>query len=326
VEKLKISRDDIHLIAENSKWTETGANKILNDYVYSSAASWQRFLKILFISLGGGFTVSGVIFFFAYNWEDLDKFAKMGIMQFLVAASAAVVLYPGISLPIRQIVLTGASLLVGALFAVFGQIYQTGADASDFFLNWTIFITVWVIVSQFPPLWLIFIVLINTTWLLYARQETGWPSVFVYAVLFLFDSGATVLFHWLSKRKKRISVPAWFLYAVTLAAVYFSTAGWIIGIWTGLEGDIIAFGILALSSVFLYLLGMGYGWKKKNIFYPAILSFSALLVLFSFCAETFISSVEGEVFLSLFVIVCITGMLFALIRLQKKWKNEKMKR
>lgn len=322
MEKLKINRDDVHFIAGNSNWTETGVNKILNDYVYSSATSWQNFLKILFISLGVGFTVSGIIFFFAYNWDDLDKFVKIGMIQFLLVASVAVVLYPGISIRTRQIVLTGASLLVGALFAVFGQIYQTGANAFDFFLNWTICIALWAIVSRFPPLWLIFIALINTTWILYARQETDWSEVFVDAVLFLFNSMWVFLFHFLSKWKKHIPVPAWFLYALTLATVYFSTAGLISGVWNRMEEEIKVLWVLILSSFLLYALGIGYGLKEKNGFYPAILSFSTLLVLFSLWAKHLHTANEWML-LSLLVIISVTGTIAALIRLQKKWKNEK---
>ena len=46
----------------------------------------------------------------------------------------------------------GATFLIGTLFAVFGQIYQTGADAYDLFLGWTLFTILWAVAIRFAPL------------------------------------------------------------------------------------------------------------------------------------------------------------------------------
>jgi len=158
----KIESEDIHIIARHSNWPTESIEKTLAEKVYSNADSWKKFLKFFLLTLGLGFTVAGVIFFFAYNWADLNKFVKLGLIEALIVATTIMVLLPKIKSGTKNIILTGSSFLVGALFAVFGQIYQTGADAYDFFLAWTLFITLWVIVSNFAPLWLLYIVLINT--------------------------------------------------------------------------------------------------------------------------------------------------------------------
>lgn len=277
-------------------------------------------MKILFISLGVGFTVSGIIFFFAYNWNDLDKFLKIGLMQLLLAGSVAVVLHPKVSFQTRQIVLTGASLLVGALFAVFGQIYQTGANAYDFFLNWTIFIALWAIISQFPPLWLIFIALINTTFMLYSQQVADWMEVFVYTILFLFNSVLVILFLFFSKKKKYIRVPNWFLYVIALAAVCFSIFGFIYGTDMN-SGGAGSFEILIFLSLLLYPLGIGYGLKVKNGFYLVILSLSILLIIITLWLK-YIEGDDSGILLCLFIIISVVGLIAAFVHLQKQWKNE----
>ena len=114
--------------------------------------AWQKFFRLFFISLGVGFTVSGIVFFFAYNWADLNKFIKIGLIEALIITTISLVLFLRININTRNIILTGASVLVGVLFAVFGQIYQTGANAYDFFLVWTIFVTLWVVGNYSAPL------------------------------------------------------------------------------------------------------------------------------------------------------------------------------
>lgn len=138
--------------------------------MYANKKQWKQFLSIFLLAAGVGFTVAGIIFFFAYNWEDLPKFAKLGIVQTLLVTSVLLTVFTRWNILIKQIILTGATFLVGTLFAVFGQIYQTGADAYDLFLGWTLFTILWAVAIRFTPLWLTFIGLLCTTIWLYAMQ------------------------------------------------------------------------------------------------------------------------------------------------------------
>ena len=167
---INIQREDIHIISRHSNLTEHEVEKSLHEHAYSDKKMWQKFLQLFILSLGIGFTVSGIIFFFAYNWADLHKFVKIGIVEGLLIATILVMLITKTTDNIKNIILTGASVLVGVLFAVFGQIYQTGANAYDFFLGWTIFITLWVLISNFASLWLVYRVLINSTFVFYSQQ------------------------------------------------------------------------------------------------------------------------------------------------------------
>ena len=182
----EIEREDIHIIAQHSNWSEQHIANVLKKNIYNDKESWQKFLRLFFFSLGVGFTTAGVIFFFAYNWADLHKFVKIGLIESLIIISTFIILFSKISLEIKNILLTAGSILVGVLFAVFGQIYQTGANAYDFFLGWTLSIGIWVFVSNFAPLWLVFIALINTTLILYAQQVANyWSDIVVLTMLFI---------------------------------------------------------------------------------------------------------------------------------------------
>jgi uncharacterized membrane protein len=320
---VKIQREDIHIIGRHGNLTEKGIAKALKENVYNDKEAWQKFFQLLFITLGVGFTVSGVIFFFAYNWADLHRFVKIGMVEGLVIVTTILALLPKINTSIRNIILTGASVLVGALFAVYGQIYQTGANAYDFFLGWTVFVTLWVAVSNFAPLWLLYLVLINTTFMLYSQQVTkDWSEIFILTSLFIFNTIVLIVAIVLSKYKKITKIPNWFLNIVALSCIVYATIGIIFGIYNGPSDKYETFPILVLSTAGTFALGIWHGLKTKNGFYLSAIPFSVIVILSALFIE--ISTELGMLlFMSIFIIVSVTLVIKMLIEFQKKWKNER---
>ena len=314
----KIQNKDIHIINRHSNWSKDSIDNLLKKEIYNSKDAWQQFLRLFFISLGIGFTTTGVLFFFAYNWADLHKFIKIGMIELLIIGVIAVVLFSKISLDIKNILLTGASILVGVLFAVFGQIYQTGANAYDFFLGWTLSIAIWVAVSNFAALWLLFIILINTTLILYTEQVAhDWSLTFLFTLLFAINSLFLSAALFGKRFIPKMSAPTWFSNILALAVVSFSTLGISQGIFADFEA---AFIILLFASALFYFLGIQYGLKIKSGFYIAIIAFSIIIISTSFLLK--LSFDAGMFFfISLFVIVSVTYLIKTLIDLQKKWTN-----
>lgn len=310
----KIEREDIQIISRHSNWSKESIDRILQKEVYNDGESWHRFLKLFFISLGVGFTTAGIIFFFAYNWADISKFIKIGLIESLIVITTTIVLFSKINLDIKNIILTGASMLVGVLFAVFGQIYQTGANAYDFFLGWTLCITLWVAISNFAPLWFIFITLINTTVILYAEQVAhNWSEVFVFTLLFVINA-SFLLIVLLGEKTKKIKPPIWFSNIIALAAVFFSTIGICYGIFEKREPML---GLIIIASI-LYSIGIMFGLREKRSFYLAIIPFSIIIIISSFITK--LSFDIGTFFLiGFFVVISVTMVIKNLINLQKKW-------
>ena len=314
----KIEREDIQIIARHSNWSEKSIAAVLKKNIYSDKESWHKFLKLFFISLGVGFTTAGIIFFFAYNWADLHKFVKIGLIEGLIIISTLIILFTKIRVDIKNIVLTAASILVGVLFAVFGQIYQTGANAYDFFLGWTMFITLWVLISNYAPLWLVFITLINTTLILYSEQVAHhWSAVFVFTLLF----GINVVFLTISLFGKKINpeikTPIWFSNLLALAAVVFGTIGNVIGTF---DNDQSSFAVLLIVTSILYGIGITYGLRLKSGFYLSIIPFSIIVIISAFLIKLS-DNAAMFFFISLFVIGSVTAVIKTLINLQKKWIN-----
>lgn len=134
---------------------------------------WRSFLDHLLLWMGTVLTAAGVIFFFAYNWQDLGRFAKFGLVEALIAATLVFVWRLGVDRPAGKATLLAASLLVGALLALVGQIYQTGADPYELFLVWALAILPWVILGRFSALWMLWLVLVNLAVILYYQAFPG---------------------------------------------------------------------------------------------------------------------------------------------------------
>jgi len=312
-----IKRDDIRIISKYTNLTEKGIAKALEEQVYHNGQVWQRFFRLLFISLGIGFTLAGIIFFFAYNWATLDKFIKIGLIASILVIAVIVALYVGTDTMIGNILLLAASVLTGVLFAVFGQVYQTGANAYDFFLAWTIFVTIWVIVSSFAPLALLYLFLINTTVLLYAEQvAANWSIVLVYMLLFFINTAALVIGN-LFPVFKRAKPPVWLLYTIALAATSYATLGMILGIMRYQP----AFPVLTSAVIILFAGGLWYGWKFRKLFYLTVIPFAVIIIISALLMK--ISEDAGMLLLlSIFILGSVTLMIKLLINLQKNWANE----
>jgi uncharacterized membrane protein len=162
--------------------------------------AWGQFVDYLLLSLGALFLVSGIVFFFAYNWEDLPRFGRFGLLEAAILLGAAATHYWGLQALPGKVALTVTALLVGVLLAVFGQEYQTGADSYLLFLNWGLLIAAWVLISNFDVLWAILLVLANLTLFLYWNQvlpDSYYPQA---ETLFVLNGAALIAWEGLHRR------------------------------------------------------------------------------------------------------------------------------
>lgn len=89
----------------------------------------QRGTAVLAAALGG----MGVVMWIAANWEFMGRMGHFALLQGLVLATGLGAAWsPKARAPLGLLALLG----VGALFAYFGQTYQTGADPWQLFALW----------------------------------------------------------------------------------------------------------------------------------------------------------------------------------------------
>ena len=91
---------------------------------------------------------SGVIFFFAYNWDALSRLQRFTLAQVLLALPLLVLLRYPLQHWIAQSGVFASALLLGALLALVGQTYQTGADTFELFLFWGLLLVPWAVLGR----------------------------------------------------------------------------------------------------------------------------------------------------------------------------------
>ena len=141
--------------------------------VYPSKRTWLMFFDKALLIIGAVALVLSLVFFIAYNWQNIGKMGKFALVEGALVITIA--LYVALSFRqlrqrfqlIRQLLLLIASIITGSLLALFGQVYQTGADTWQLFFGWALLITPWVMIARFPTLWLLWLGLINACLLLY---------------------------------------------------------------------------------------------------------------------------------------------------------------
>lgn len=132
-------------------------------------AEWRRYLAGALAFLGATLLLAGVICFVAYNWSRMGRFGKFALMELAMIATTLLAWrkLPALS---GQIALFSASVLVGPLFALYGQTYQTGADPYGLFLTWALLILPWATVARFGANWVLVLLLLDVALGLYFAQ------------------------------------------------------------------------------------------------------------------------------------------------------------
>jgi uncharacterized membrane protein len=149
----------------------------------SPPLSVDRF-RVLFwrtiMVLAAGLIGFGVILWVAANWETFGRFGRFGLLMAALAltgsVAAALLLKTHTRAPMAAAFALTATLLVGALFAYFGQTYQTGADPWQLFAWWALLalpICLAVRSDIVWPLWIIVAMLAINLWL-HVEELSGW--------------------------------------------------------------------------------------------------------------------------------------------------------
>lgn len=196
------------------------------------AKNWGLWAARLLLVLGVALILSGIVYFFAFNWAKITPAMKLSSIEMAIFICLAVSFFYGLQKLSGKILLLSASVLVGVFLAVFGQIYQTGADAYSLFLMWALLILPWVLISDFAALWSVWLVISNIFLILYWDQAIS-PAhetemmIFSYLALFnalflgLREYFSTQGLHWLEDQWTRVVLVLPILGYILIPAIAF---------------------------------------------------------------------------------------------------------
>ena len=289
--------------------------------------SWQRYLNLLFLLLTIGFLTSGVITLIAANLDYFSDLAKIYGLQTLLVVTVVLGIYCFIRESRRQAkeklkwktysLFFVVSVLIGGLFALVGQTYQTGADVWQLFAVWTLCQLPFLLLFPNVASALLFAATANVAFYLFNEQNSH--NSMCYAVLI--NAGLLVISELFSKAfhdQHWHILPKVFL-VLTFASlfgliviydVYFYAYAWGELGRSPLSSLLIA--IPALIALYVY-------HKYRFDFINLIISVIALLGAYCFLASLLIRGVEEGVVLGLI------GFIFTVMAIKwlvKRYKQE----
>ena len=130
-------------------------------------AAWlPRGVAVLAAALGG----LGVVFWIAANWQTLGRFGRFALLEgFILVMCASALWRPAARAPLGLLAL----LAIGALFAYFGQTYQTGADPWQLFAVWAVLALPLCVAARSDVLWAPWALVVMTGISLWVQAHTG---------------------------------------------------------------------------------------------------------------------------------------------------------
>lgn len=282
--------------------------------------AWRRWGQRALLALAVGQILAGIVFFFAFNWAEMPPIAKLGVIQ---AGNALCVVgaWIGRRRPVAwEAFVTAAATLVGVLLAVFGQIYQTGADAYTLFVGWALLILPWVAMAQALVPWVLWLAIVGVGATTYAKQialPMGWiepESVAValagfYAVaLAAREAAARHGWDWL-----RPPWPRRLLVAAILAVTF--TAAAPVPFQTVLDRN----DALALAGLAVAIVGLGVAYQRLRDFASVVLAVLAASLFLTLAGFRLVVEIEAEFALigwfgGLAVIVVVFGAAVQLLK------------
>ncbi|MEQ8207209.1 MAG: DUF2157 domain-containing protein [Woeseia sp.] len=171
------SRTAVTEMAIAARFSEAACNRSFEiARLQPGLVEWRRYIDRFLMVVGAALIAAGIAAFIAWNWADLDRFAKFAILQSGIIGSAILAWRFGLDSIAGQSSLFIVSFLTGLLLAFFGQVYQTGADPYGLFMTWAILILPLCVIGRQGALWLLFHILLILTVIMYYTQVLHPPE------------------------------------------------------------------------------------------------------------------------------------------------------
>ncbi len=288
--------------------------------IYPSSENWQKFVKYMLAACGTAFLMSGIIFFFAYNWDELTKFVKLGLIVAGFLLSLSFFFLKKIDSFSSNLSVLVGSIFVGAFFAVFGQIYQTGADAYDLFLIWTLCILLWTLISRFECQWVLVFLLLDITIISYHQQvveKYNNDHIFLYMAL---TNMLIVGFGEYAGRFLFISKERWIPRIFMLVGISYTCLGAILSLsHKNFEKVFFAYLILTSGVIWVYMKFI----KDLYMLAIAFMNFMLFVTFFLIKDASILSKGFGSLLpIGIFVIGMGVSAAYILQSISRKWKEE----
>jgi len=303
---------DLHKLFTKNKIDIDRYDEVVNTLdLIASKEFFRVWINKFLLWIGGLFLISGLLFFFAYNWNNLDKFSKLSIPIVIIFISAIIAIKNNLDAVISQVAIFIIIIAIGISWTLFGQIYQTGADAWNLFFAWSLFTFAIVIVSTTAIHWFIWLFITNLAISLYTSQViVSYPTSSLIAVGIFTIISTTFIYYYFIKHLKLKS----FQWLLDLNLIYFITIFSIILINEAFNPHSM-FKLLILLYIPVVLLYL----QHKNLIIVSATILSIIVVTTSF--STILATSIGKIVIGTFTL--IGSSWFLITYLVQRIKNAK---
>lgn len=278
-------------------------------------SDWLAQARLILLFGATVLLAAAVIFFFAHNWPLMHYFTKFALTGSAVTACGLLAIYSTPGAAVQRAALLGCSICTGALLALIGQTYQTGADIWQLFASWALLITLPVLVSKSRASYLLWFIVLELAISRYLHTQAEFFWLFSSASMMLNLVLANLLLLLIADfALPRLGVTADSL-LLRFAALMFivpHTYSAMLGAWDNhYQTNLMLY--LPVSA----LLALRYFRYRRDIFVLALLLYSAIAVITSILANL-LETADSFFALNLLALFVIGSSVVAAIWLKKQ--------
>lgn len=293
--------------------------------IRADASCWRIFIDCLLLCLGGLSLACALIFFIAYNWGEMGRFAKFGLVQCAIVLAIASYWKLGSERLSGKIALLVAAIFVGVLLALYGQTYQTGADTWQLFFSWCVLILPWALLARFVVIWMLWIVLANLSLVLYYQTVPSVIDLFFRSemdllwLLFAFNGAVLIVWEclmkfcpWLSSR-----------WTVRLLATAYGVAITWLALFAVFDHALASSAGTMVWLAWLCAMTVVYYRLRPDLYMLAGLCLSGITVVIAFLSYHLLETLEGGGFLLIAIVLLGLGAAATswLKKVHREWQS-----
>ena len=276
-------------------------------------------IKKFFLIFSIVFLIAGITSFTAYNWATMSNVEKLAVPSVLIIAGLLAYLFLEKEI-YKNLAIFFSSFMIGTLFAVYGQVYQTGADVWVLFRNWAIFLIIPMVATGYYSVMTLFSIVV-------AISTSFYLDLYLSGAIVPFLSSLTfgiilMVYPFLQKRFNFKFNNIFYNTMIGIFYICFMTSG-----FAAIIVDNYSFIALILYIAFvggIYLVGCGQLKKiTVKIFSITALGFFGVAFIMKMIKNIFFTNVTVYILLSLLVII---GTITAIVKSVDKIENENIKK
>jgi uncharacterized membrane protein len=285
------------------------------------AAAWRAFFVQLLQGAGVGSLGAGVIFFVAANWQDYGLMGRFAILQAALVACAGLALWRPPPSPLGQSLVVLALLVTGALLALFGQSYQTGADVYELFFTWAALAVPFALGGRTGAVWATWWTVLNVGMALFCGLEHLSLVRFAWMGRFGLDRSALMFLAALVNLAGAYTFmergPAWLVRLLGIYGFAFGTVACIVAIVESRELAVVAAFAVACGALAWDTL------RRRNDVFPMALICAAWIAISTVLIGKSLRLHDLGAFfvLAAWLIGTSTGAGFLLMRWVREWRS-----